>query len=29
LPKLPKLEDVFCRAFLPAKADRMLPAVVN
>jgi NitT/TauT family transport system substrate-binding protein len=29
LPKLPKLEDVFSRAFLPAKADRMLPAVVN
>jgi len=29
LPKLPKLDDVFSRAFLPAKADRMLPAVTN
>ena len=29
LPKLPKIEDVFSRAFLPAKPDRMLPAGTN
>ncbi len=29
LPKSPKVEDVFSRAFLPPKAERMLPAVTN
>jgi NitT/TauT family transport system substrate-binding protein len=29
LPKSPKIGDVFSRAFLPAKADRMLPAMAN
>jgi len=29
LPKSPKAEDVFSRAFLPPKADRMLPAGTN
>lgn len=29
LPKSPKVEDVFSRAFLPPKADRMLPAMTN
>ena len=29
LPKTPKLEDVFSRAFLPPKAERMLPAMTN
>ena len=29
LPRAPKLADVFSRAFLPPKADRMLPAMSN
>jgi NitT/TauT family transport system substrate-binding protein len=29
LPKSPKAEDVFSRAFLPPKADRVLPAMTN
>ena len=29
LPKSPKVEDVFSRAFLPPKADRVLPAMTN
>jgi NitT/TauT family transport system substrate-binding protein len=29
LPKSPAVADVFSRAFLPAKAERMLPAVTN
>jgi NitT/TauT family transport system substrate-binding protein len=29
LPKSPKVEDVFSRAFLPPKADRGLPAMTN
>jgi len=29
LPKSPKVEDVFSRAFLPPKADRALPAMTN
>ena len=27
--KPPKVDDVFSRAFLPAKAERMLPALSN
>jgi NitT/TauT family transport system substrate-binding protein len=29
LPKSPKVDDVFSRAFLPPKADRALPAMTN
>jgi NitT/TauT family transport system substrate-binding protein len=29
LPKSPKVGDVFSRAFLPPKADRALPAMIN
>ena len=29
LPKSPKVDDVFSRAFLPPKADRVLPAMTN
>jgi NitT/TauT family transport system substrate-binding protein len=29
LPKSPKVADVFSRAFLPPKADRMIPAATN
>ena len=29
LPKTPAAGDVFSRAFLPPKADRMLPTLTN
>jgi len=29
LPKSPKIDDVFSRAFLPPKAERALPAMTN
>ena len=29
LPRVPKVEDVFGRSFLPPKADRMMPVVSN
>jgi hypothetical protein len=29
LPKSPSVESVFSRAFLPAKAERTIPAMTN
>ena len=29
LPKSPKVDDVFSRAFLPPKAERMQPVLAN